>query len=203
MNCTARSMLLTLVTWSVVLWAVPVQAQVFKIRKDELPDASHIERSRLKLQIVDTSPEITVHTKHQDQTEYVLNISPIQQDSTTPTAIQVTETPGVVHQSGIVPTVVVAPNHLQPAQFGTNLPGHTGNLQRILPGTSTRTLARIVNLNKPPRQTEYPHQTRMPFSNPRVAPCKLPNMHQPRKQRLQPPFYQTSLSARGMLLRSK
>jgi hypothetical protein len=213
MNRIAGSLLLNLVVSSLGLWAMPVQAQGFRINRDSLPDASQIERSRLKLQLVDTGPEITDHRKNQDQTEYIINVPPVRQETSTPAVLQAgSEIPSAASQNGMAPPVMIAPKHPQESRFGSNMPVGGNQRQRPSHGSSGFRWVAGQLINKP---------TQMPAEQLNNKAAQMPAHREPMiEQRQSPPLRvaeygpsqvgtsasslgETSISARGRLLRSK
>jgi hypothetical protein len=211
MNRIAGSVLLYLAASSLGLWEAPVQAEGFRVNRNYLPDASQIERSRLKLQLVDTGPEITDHRKNQDQAEYIINVPPVRPETSTSTVLQAgSEIPSAASQSGMAPPVMIAPKHPQESRFGSNMPVGGNQRQRPSHGSSGFRWVAGQLINKP---------TQMPAEQLNSKAAQMPVHREPMlEQHQSPPLkvavygpsqvgasvssdVETSISARGSLLR--
>ncbi len=111
------------------LLACPAEAQEhggFKINSKALPDASNIERARLRLQVVDTSPILTDNRpKNQQPDNYIINVAPQQ---STPGNTFVINSPtgsggGYVNLNGLAPVSDMQRSNISHRQIApSNLP---------------------------------------------------------------------------------
>ena len=206
MNRTAGFLLLNLLVFDLGPWAMPTQAQGFKINRDYLPDGSKIERSRLKLQLVDTNPEITDHRRRKDQTEYIMNVSAIPPDPPAPTVVPAgSELPCPVRESVKAPPAKILPDKPGESRFGSNLGG--GSPQRTPPHRNANPGFKWVSgrlTNKPIQKPlpGPPEPERHPSAPVKVAQYAPSQDSSPVAAGTEA-LCQTSISARGRLLRSK
>ena len=111
----------------------PAWAQGFNLKKNALPDGSQIERSRLRVQIVDPSPIVTDTRKQEDSTTYQINIPPLKQGKNT--VVQIGD--GGAGSNGGRTSVPIQSNNLPSSTFKSNIPAGGPNPGRALPPGSS------------------------------------------------------------------
>ncbi len=128
--------------------------------RTNLPDASHIQRAPLRIQLIDPNPIITDTRKREEDTTYMIHVPPM------PVAKhQVVEigqpvdagATGGTH-SGVNP-VNIRTNHLPGASFQSNIPAQGTALGRDLPnGSSSNGLKNVMahNMLPTPRTSGSP-----------------------------------------------
>jgi hypothetical protein len=123
----------------------PASAQGFSVRKNALPDASQVERSRQRMQIVDPSPIVTDTRKPpEDSTTYVINIPPLKQAKNT-----IVQIGGAGNSAGQT-SVPIQSNNLPNASFKTNIPaGGPASSKALPPGTSSNGLGLLAGRKLP------------------------------------------------------
>ncbi len=123
----------------------PASAQGFNIRKNALPDASQIERSRLRVQIVDKSPIVTDTRKDEDSTTYLINVPP--RKRAVNNVVQIGD--GGVTNSG-PSSVPIQSNNLPNSAFKSNIPvGGVSKSGPLPPGANIGRLG-LVSARKLP-----------------------------------------------------
>ncbi|MBK9143574.1 MAG: hypothetical protein IPM23_13815 [Candidatus Melainabacteria bacterium] len=101
------------------------RAEGFKIDVSKLPDATKIHPSRLKIEVVNTNPEVSYHPNPRTGPTTLIIQMPQQQAPQGQTII--VPAPGSVPPSGGMTLDLSSP---PPARFGTNIPaGFQGGLQ--------------------------------------------------------------------------
>jgi hypothetical protein len=125
----------------------PASAQGFNVRKNALPDASQVERSRQRVQIVDPSPIVTDTRKPpEDTTTYMINIPPLKQSKNT--VVQIGN--GGAGNNGGQTSVPIQSNNLPNASFKTNIPaGGPASSKGLPPGTSSNGLGQLAGRKMP------------------------------------------------------
>ena len=143
--------LLLLVTIAGAAASHPVLAQGFSIKKNALPDGSQIERSRLRMQIVDPSPIVTDVRKPEDNTTYEINIPPMKK--ATNRVVRIGDGGDGSGQS----SVPIRSNGLPNATFNSNIPpAGVGPNRALPPGTSTNGLGAVAGKKMPGLSSQKP-----------------------------------------------
>ena len=153
---------------SATAFSRPALAQGFSVRKNALPDASQVERSRLRMQIVDPSPIVTDTRKPQDSTTYVINVPPPPKGKNT--VVQVGD--GGTGNSGGQGSLPIQSNHLPGASFQSNIPPKGVGPNKTLPsGVSSKGLGQVAARKLPAPAGQNPavsHAEAAPPVSPRV-----------------------------------
>ncbi|MDR3615431.1 MAG: hypothetical protein P4L53_17870 [Candidatus Obscuribacterales bacterium] len=114
-------------------------ASGFSTDTSKLPDASKIQRSRLKVQIVDESPEVTDTRKRQNNTLYQINVPPLPQSTTN--VVQIGDpAAGAGNRAGNSNTIPILQNSLPFAGPTSNIAPHQLSTNQLPKGFSTQGL---------------------------------------------------------------
>lgn len=120
------------------------QAQSFNTRAGQLPDASRVYPSKLKLQIVDEDPEVRDIRKPKDRTVYQINIPPAPQSTTNVVQIGAPSTAASNGVSGGSNSVPIMTPSLPFAGSHSNISPHQSLANQLPSGTSTTGLHGVM-----------------------------------------------------------